>query len=86
MLAPSKSREISLSRFYVSCVSVFGTGRSLIPTILDFILDITFRLGKRGPWPFPREMRPAAWLQWPQSSVDGDNFPDLQMNLDSRIS
>jgi hypothetical protein len=34
MLAPSWSREIALSRFSVSCVSVFSTRRLSIPTIL----------------------------------------------------
>jgi hypothetical protein len=47
-----------LSRFSVSRVSVFGTGRSLIPTIWGLIWDFTFHPG-RGSW---TPGRPVAWL------------------------
>jgi hypothetical protein len=46
MLAPSWSREIALSRFSVSCVSVFSTRGLVIPTIWGFVQDITFHLGR----------------------------------------
>jgi hypothetical protein len=80
------SKEVALSRFSVSCVSVFGTAESLIPTIWGLGPGFYILFRKRDPWPFPGEMHPAAWLRQPWDSVDGDNFLDLQMNSDSRIS
>jgi hypothetical protein len=59
MLAPSWSREIALLRFSASCVSVFGTGGSLIPTIWGFVWDITFRPGQGSP-ALPQGDRPNA--------------------------
>jgi hypothetical protein len=73
MLAPSWSREIALSRFSVSCVSVFGTGESLIPTIWGLVWDFTFRMG-RGSCSFPGETCPAAWLQRPEVGLRTTTF------------
>jgi hypothetical protein len=74
-----------LSRFSVSCVSVFSTGGLSIPTIWGIIRDFTFLL-RRESQTFPGEIGPAAWLQQPWGWAEDDNFPDLQMSSDYRIS
>jgi hypothetical protein len=52
-LHPLDQEKITLSRFSMSCVSVFGTGGLLLPTIWGFVRDITFRPG-RGALALPR--------------------------------
>jgi hypothetical protein len=56
------------------------------PNNLGAWSGILHSIWEREPWPFAKEMCLTAWLWQSQGSANGNNFPDLQMNWDSRIS